>query len=737
MRFVFLTLLLFFPSLHAQNKDLTLEDIWINGTFEPETLESFHSMSSGDFYTVLNRNSYGSYIDKFDYSSLERLETLVHSKDLEGIASFDDYSFDPQEKKLLLATGLKDIYRHSKEGKYYVYDLATRELELVSQEDIQEPAFSPDGKKVAYAFGNNLYVKDLETGETRQITFDGKKNQIINGIADWVYEEEFSFVRAFEWNGNSDMIAYLRFDESQVPEFSMDIYGTSLYPQREVFKYPKAGEKNSEVTLQVYDLSEGSTSLVNLGEYGQHYLPRIQWTKDPYILSAITLNRHQNNLNLVAVNAKENSSALLLNEKDEAYVDIHDNLEFLEDNRFIWTSERDGFNHLYLYDGAGKLKQQITSGPWEVTEVYGYDPKTKRIFYQSSETGSINRGIYSIRLSGRDKKNLSSRPGQNEASFSKSFRYFVNTHSSSTQPTAYFLAEAQSGKEIRVIKSNDGLEEKLAEYRISPIEFTTLKTKNGEFNMYMIKPLDFDPNKKYPLLMYQYSGPGSQSVVNRWKHPRRQDYWHQLMAQKGYVIACVDGRGTGFKGRDFKKVTYLQLGKYEVEDQIESAKELGKLPYIDESRIGIWGWSYGGHMSSLAITKGAEVFSLAIAVAPVTSWRFYDTVYTERFMRTPQENPEGYDDNSPINFAHLLQGDYLLIHGTGDDNVHVQNSMRMIDALVEANKQFDYFEYPDRTHGISEGNKTRLHLYTKMTRFIDEHLGTHENQTALDSNVKL
>ena len=418
-------------------------------------------------------------------------------------------------------------------------------------------------------------------------------------------------------------------------------------------------------------------------------------------------------------------------------MDIHDNLEFLEDNRFIWTSERDGFNHLYLYDGAGKLKQQITSGPWEVTEVYGYDPKTKRIFYQSSETGSINRGIYSIRLSGRDKKNLSSRPGQNEASFSKSFRYFVNTHSSSTQPTAYFLAEAQSGKEIRVIKSNDGLEEKLAEYRISPIEFTTLKTKNGEFNMYMIKPLDFDPNKKYPLLMYQYSGPGSQSVVNRWKHPRRQDYWHQLMAQKGYVIACVDGRGTGFKGRDFKKVTYLQLGKYEVEDQIESAKELGKLPYIDESRIGIWGWSYGGHMSSLAITKGAEVFSLAIAVAPVTSWRFYDTVYTERFMRTPQENPEGYDDNSPINFAHLLQGDYLLIHGTGDDNVHVQNSMRMIDALVEANKQFDYFEYPDRTHGISEGNKTRLHLYTKMTRFIDEHLGTHENQTALDSNVKL
>ena len=729
MRYSFLIAFFLFQSITAQNKKLNLADIWLNGTFEIETLEAFQSMTTGDFYTVLNHNSYGSYLDKFDYATLEKIETVVLGRDLPGITYFEDYTFDRSERKLILGVGLENVYRRSKKGKYYIYDLDAKQLEAISDHDIQEPAFSPDGTKVAFVMENNLYVKDLRDGSTAQVTSDGKKNHVINGVTDWVYEEEFKLVRAFEWNESSDRIAFLRFDESEVPEMSIDIYGDGLYPKQQVFKYPKAGEANSNVSLHIYDLTSKEVSTTSLGELGQHYLPRLQWTHDPHSLVVTSINRHQNNLNLILVNAQENSCSLLLNETDKAYVDIRDDLTFLKDNSFIWTSERDGFNHLYHYSDKGKLKNQITRGPWEVTSYYGYDPETNRIFYQSTEEGSINRSVYSVALNGSKKKKLSRLAGENAAAFSKSFRYFVNTHSSETDPTSYSLIDARSGRELQVILSNEALADKLEDYNLGEKEFSTLQTENGNFNMYMIKPPDFDPSRKYPLLLFQYSGPGSQRVVNRWKNPQRHDYWHHMLAQEGYVIACVDGRGTGFKGRDFKKVTYRQLGKYEVEDQIEAARQLGREPYIDESRIGIWGWSFGGYISSLAITKGADVFKMAIAVAPVTSWRFYDTVYTERFLQTPQENASGYDENSPINYAHLLEGDYLLIHGTGDDNVHVQNSMRMINALVEANRQFDYFGYPDRTHGIRKGKNTRYHLFQKMTTFIRNSLGTTSIET--------
>ena len=400
----------------------------------------------------------------------------------------------------------------------------------------------------------------------------------------------------------------------------------------------------------------------------------------------------------------------------------------------MWTSEKDGFNHIYHYDSSGKLENKITDGNWEVTSYYGYDPKTKRIFYQSTEGGSINRAVFSIKLNGKDKQLLSSNSGTNSAAFSNSFNYFVNTYSSANTPNIYTLNDATSGKQLKEIKNNKALSEKLNGFNTSKKEFFTLRTKNGDFNAWMIKPVDFDPNKEYPLFMYQYSGPGSQSVANRWGGSN--DYWYQMLAEKGYIIACVDGRGTGYRGRDFKKVTYKELGKYETEDQIEAAKELGKLPYIDEENIGIWGWSYGGYMSSLAITKGADIFKMAIAVAPVTSWRFYDTVYTERYMQTPQENASGYDDNSPINHVDKLKGAYLLVHGTGDDNVHVQNTSRMINALVDANKQFDLFVYPDRAHGIRKGKNTRLHLFKKMTDFIDEHLGATQGQITKNKEIK-
>jgi len=641
----------------------------------------------------------------------------VSSADLDGISRFSSYEFSPDESKLILATAVTRIYRYSALGTYYVYDIESKKLTLISEDKIQEPAFSPDGTKVAYAKDNNLYVKDLVSGDTRQITSDGKKNHIINGITDWVYEEEFGFVKAFDWNASGTHLAYIRFDETEVPEFSMDVYGKALYPDQHVFKYPKAGEVNATVSLHIYELASGTTRQPELGN--PYYIPRIKWTKDANALSITTMNRHQNDLKLLRYHTEDQKVTTLLHEEDKAYIDITDNLTFLNDNSFLWTSEKDGYNHIYLYDREGKLIRQVTSGDWEVTRFYGFNPKEGRVYYQSTETGSINRAVYSIGINGKGKRALADRIGTNSAVFSADYTYFINTFSNTNTPYRYTLHRSKDGKELKEIVNNNALSEKLKGYKISEKEFSTLRINGNDLNMWMIKPVDFDPNKEYPVFMFQYSGPGSQQVANRWMGIN--DYWYQMLAQQGYMIVCVDPRGTGYKGAAFKKVTYQELGKYEVEDQIAAAKALGERPYIDASRIGIWGWSYGGFMSSNCLLKGNDVFKMAIAVAPVTSWRFYDTIYTERYMRTPQENASGYDDNSPINFVDQLKGAYLLVHGTGDDNVHVQNTMRMVEALVQANKQFDWAIYPDKNHGIYGGN-TRLQLYTKMTNFIKENL---------------
>lgn len=706
----------------AQNKEITLEDIW-TGAFRTEGMDALHSMKNGQQYSVLNfdRTSGTTSIDVYDYKTLKKVKTLVNSNQLEAIPNFSDYTFSEDESNILLATDVTRIFRRSSLGTYYVYNTKTKDLSLVAEEQIQEPTFSPDGTKIAYGYKNNLFVKDLSSETTTQITFDGEKNKIINGITDWVYEEEFGFVRAFEWNAASDKIAFIRFDETQVPEFSMDVYGSALYPTQDVFKYPKAGEANALVSLHLYELKTDTVTEVKVNkDYTDFYIPRIKWTNDPDVLSAHYLNRHQNELDLWFIDAKNQTATLVLEERDVAYVDVTDNLTFLKDNSFIWTSEKDGYNHIYHYSKEGDLINQVTKGNWEVTNYYGYDEKSHRIFYQSTENGSINRDIYSIKLNGRDKERLTKSEGTNRASFSADFSYFINTFSNASTPPEYTLNDAKTGDLIKSIKDNDKLSETLLDYKTSKKEFSTIHVNGNDLNMWMIKPADFDASKEYPLFMYQYSGPGSQSVSNTWNSAN--DYWYQYLAQKGYIVACVDGRGTGYKGADFKKVTQKELGKYEVEDQIEAARQLGKLPYIDASRIGIWGWSYGGFMSSNALFKGNDVFKMAIAVAPVTSWRFYDSVYTERYMTTPQENPSGYDDNSPINHVDKLKGDFLLIHGTADDNVHVQNTMRMVEALVQANKQFEWMIYPDKNHGIYGGN-TRLHLYTKMSDFIDRTLG--------------
>ena len=706
-------------------KEITLEDVW-GATFSTKRMNSLNSMN-GDYYSLLNKDDNGnSMVDQYSYSTLEKVATIVDGKNLGKLKKFKSYSFNNDETKLILGINLQKVYRRSKKGSYYVYDVKSKRVSIIGK-GIQEPTFSPDSKKVAYAKDNNLFILDLKTNRITQVTNDGKTNSIINGTTDWVYEEEFGFVRAFEWSNDSKFISFLRFDESNVREFSMGVTGDELYPTNHVFKYPKAGEDNAKVSLHMYNLSSRTTKKIALGNY--EYIPRIKWSSDDTILIATTLNRRQNDLKLHKVNALRSSSTVLLNEKDDAYVDINDNLTFLNDNSFIWTSEKDGFNHIYHYDFSGKLINQITKGNWEVTRYYGYNKEKKTIYYQSVENGSINRGVYSIGLDGKNKKILSNDVGSNTASFSDNLNFFINTHSTTEVPPIYSLYSAE-GEMLKVIKDNGDLKEKLADYKMSPKEFSTININGNDLNMWMIKPADFDKNKEYPMMMFQYSGPGSQQVANRWNGTN--DYWHQLLAQQGMIIVCVDARGTGLKGRDFKKVTQKELGKYEVEDQIAAAKKLAERDYIDKENIGIWGWSYGGFMSTNCILKGSDIFSTAIAVAPVTSWRFYDTVYTERYMQTPQENASGYDDNSPINYADKLEGNYLLVHGTGDDNVHVQNSMRMINALVEANKPFDLAMYPDRAHGIRKGKNTRLHLYKKMTTFIQENMNSKK-----DNDIKI
>ncbi|OIQ27355.1 MAG: S9 family peptidase [Bacteroidetes bacterium MedPE-SWsnd-G2] len=733
LKYFVVALLFATTSLSAQNKNITLEEIW-SGSFRTERLQSLHSLKNGQQYAVLNFNraSGVSTIDIFDYKTLKKVETIVSSGDLASVPSFRDYTFSDDESKVLLTVESQPIYRRSSLGKFVVYDRASKQVTLVSEDKIQEPTFSPDGTKVAYGKSNNLFVFDLATNKTTQLTFDGKFNEIINGITDWVYEEEFSFVRAFEWNADGTKIAYIRFDETKVPEFSMDIYGSKLYQTQQVFKYPKAGEENAVVSLHVYDVKTNSSNEVKVSKnYSDFYIPRIKWTKEADLLSAQYLNRHQNELDLWIIDASSNSTQLVLEEKDAAYVDVTFDLTFLNDNSFIWTSELSGFNHIFHYDITGKLINQITKGNWEVTNYYGYEPKSKTIYYQSVENGSINRDVYSIGLSGKNKKRLTTREGTSRAAFSADFSYFINTFSSATTPPEYTLNSAKTGKMIKSIKDNDKLAQKLLDYKTSKKEFSTINVNGNDLNMWMIKPSNFDSNKKYPLFMTQYSGPGSQSVSNSWNGSN--DYWYQHLAQEGYVVVCIDGRGTGFKGAEFKKVTQKELGKYELEDQIQAAKQLGELAYIDADKIGIWGWSFGGFMSSNALFKGNDVFSMAIAVAPVTSWRYYDTVYTERYMTTPQENPSGYDENSPINHVNKLKGDFLLVHGSADDNVHLQNTMAMVEALIQADKQFEWMIYPDDNHGIYGGN-TRLHLYKKMTNFIHDKLGTERE--AVQANEK-
>ena len=701
-----------FLSLFAQDR-IQQKDIW-QWRYSPERLESIRSMKDGEYYTVLKNAK----IIRYSYTDASSKEVLLDAQKKPELPSFNGYVFSKDENKILLETNTQPIYRRSKQAIYWIYDRQTQAVQMLFDAPVQEPQFSPDGKKVAFSYQRNLYVKNLSDNSIEQLTTDGSKH-IINGTTDWVYEEEFGFVRAFVWDASSSQLMFMRFDETAVPEFSMDVYGSDLYPFPYTFKYPKAGETNALVSLHTYDLNQAKLQQVDLGENSWEYIPRIQSTPTDHVVTFQTMNRHQNHLQLWSINLNDNKVELLLEEKDEAYVDIADDLTFLDNGNFIWSSDRSGYKHLYLYNAQGKLLNPITQGNWEVTEFYGVNAQQKELYYQSTEKTTIGRGVYATRLNGRGKRALTQETGSNGAFFSRGGQYFIHTYSDEQTPPMYTLRQTSNGKVIRELLNNNALAETLAAFDLPQKEFSTIQVNGNSLNMYMIKPRDFDPNKQYPVLMFQYSGPGSQQVANRWGSNR--DLWHKSLTEQGYIIACVDGRGTGFKGADFKKVTYLNLVKFEAEDQIAAAQQLGNLSYIDAKRIGIWGWSFGGHMSLQCLLTGADTFAAAISVAPVTNWRFYDTIYTERFLRTPAENASGYDDNSPINYADQLTGKLLLIHGSGDDNVHVQNSMRMAEALIQADKDFEFMIYPDKNHGIYGGN-TRIHLYRKMTNFIINNL---------------
>ena len=714
----FYLIFIIIQTIISQEHKIDSEKLW-EGDYEPKRLESILSMKDDNHYTVLEQNAElnSSLIILNSFINPKKRVVLFDSKRFSENLEISSYSFSKDEQNLLLETHSDPIYRRSKQGVYWIYNLKSKELQKLTDEKVQEPTFSPDGKNVAYVYRRNIYVKNLITKATMQLTFDGDY-QTINGITDWVYEEEFGFVRAFHWSPDSKKIVFMRFDESNVPIFSMGIYGKDTYPFPYMFRYPKAGETNASIDLFVLELESRIRQPIIFKEK-PYYIPRIKFDGGQNTLIIQTINRHQNDLRVFSYNIENKTFRLLINEKDKAYVSIHDDLKFIDDNNFLWTSERDGYKHIYHYDKNGNLINQVTKGNWEVTKMYAYNSDLKEIYYQSVEGSSIERGIFAIKINGKGKRILQPTNGTNGANFSKKGSYYIHSYSDEKTPPKYALYQTRKNKLISELLNNQKLCKRLESYNLSNREFSILNVNGLNFNMWMIKPDNFDPKKKYPLLMFQYSGPGSQQVSNRWGDSRT--IWHKSLANKGYIIACVDGRGTGFKGAEFKKSTYLNLVKYESIDQIEAAKSLGSLSYIDESRIGIWGWSFGGHMAAQCLLTGKEVFSMAIAVAPVTNWRFYDTIYTERFMRTPQENPDGYDLNSPLNYADKLEGKFLIIHGSADDNVHVQNTMRLVEELIQEDKQFEWMIYPDKNHGIFGGN-TRRHLYTKMTNFIIENL---------------
>ncbi|MBX2980169.1 MAG: S9 family peptidase [Flavobacteriales bacterium] len=719
--------LLLSPALHAQ-KELTNRDIWYSPLFSAEFVGGLASMNDGEHYTALEADEQGPVIKRYAYRSGEVVDVVLRGSELVPAGAkepveMDGYSFSGDERMLMIETGSEPLYRYSYFAQHYVFDRGTRSLRPLS--DPKGPkqrlaTFSPDGSKAAFVRDNDLYVVDLASMKETRVTTDGAWNKVLNGATDWVYEEEFALTQGYAWSPTGNKLLYLRSDESGVREFNMAMYQGRLYPEDQRFKYPKAGEDNSVVSLHVFDIASGRSMRI---PHGMEYIPRLGFTANEDVLWFMRMDRLQQTKEICTVDLRQRADPPVPNvvyrETSKTYVEVTDDLHFTADGKgFVLTSERNGWNHIY-YVPMGGTPKAITSGNWDVVEVKGIDEKGRRVIFTASRNAPQQQEVWAVELEGRGLRELSPKGGFNNAEFSTGFRFFINTRSTLNTVPVITLHEG-SGKLVKTLKDNARLQKTAAEYGLVEREFFSLTTEGGvALNGWMLKPPGFQSSQRYPVFMAQYSGPNSNEVKDSWSG--RNHLWYSMLAQKGYVVVCVDGRGTGRRGRDFRHVTYGQLGKYETEDQIGAARWLAKQPWVDAERIGIWGWSYGGYMSSLCITKGADVFKAAIAVAPVTNWRYYDSIYTERYMGLPKDNGEGYDSNSPINHVDKLKGNYLLIHGMGDDNVHFQNAAEMINALVKANKQFDQFSYPDRNHGIY-GGTTRMHLYELMTEWLERKL---------------
>lgn len=728
--FVLFYALMCLVTLQAQK--VTLQDV-ANGTYRAQSIQGLKPMLDGEHYTQISKDH--KRIVKYSFKTGKEVATIfdVATARNHKLKSFDNYIMSPDESLILIQTETKPIYRRSFTAIYYIYNVRNRTLEPLSNNGPQQvPLFSPDSHQIAFVRNNNIYLIKLLFGNSEsQVTKDGEYNKVLNGIPDWVYEEEFSYNRAFDFSADSKMIAYVRFDESQVPMYSFPWYKGmapekteyTTYPGSYDYKYPKAGVVNSKVSVHSFDIKSRVTRKMELPVDSDGYVPRIKFTDDPEKLAIMTLNRHQNRFDLYMANSRSAICKVAIRDEAEQYIkeQAYSDITFYPEH-IVMMSERDGYNHLYLYTIGGNLVKQITKGEFEVKDFLGWDQKANVFYYTSNEGSPLRTAVYKIDGKGKKTK-LSTRTGTNNALFSKNLNYYINTYSSAQTPTLITLNN-NKGQEMVTLLDNKKLKSKTAQLNMPTKEFFSFKTSEGvELNGWMMKPANFNPSKKYPVIMHQYSGPGSQQVLDKWGIGSFGDggMFEAVMCDKGYIMVCVDGRGTGGRGAAFEKCTYLSIGVKEATDQAEAAKYLSTLPYVDGSRIGIWGWSYGGYNTLMSMSEGSGAFKAGVAIAAPTDWRFYDSVYTERFMRTPKENGDGYQASSAISRASKLKGKLLLIHGSADDNVHLQNFMEYSEALVQANIQFDTQIYTNRNHSIFGGN-TRNHLMNRVANFFLQNL---------------
>ena len=707
-------------SLVASEK-LSLLDI-TQGAFRSESMLAVQPLADGETYGQISDD--GQRVVSYSFRTGKQVAVLFDAATARGgqVRHVDGYIMSPDGKRMLIQTQTQSIYRHSFTAVYYIYDIRNNKLEPLSEGGPQQtPLFSPDGNQIAFVRENNIFlVKLLYDNAESQVTKDGKWNEVINGIPDWVYEEEFSTNSSMVFSADSRQIVWIRYDESAVKQYSMQLFRGMAperseyaeYPGDYTYKYPVPGQVNSKVSVLSYDIQSHQTRKIDLPLDDDGYIPRIKATSDPTKIAVFTMNRHQDVLRIYMANPLSTVCQLAVEDKVDKYIkeDVLADVK-ITDKHILLPSERDGYNHLYLYNLNGQLLRQIVNDKYVVTSVYGYDEQTGDTYFAANPRGPLEQQVMVAHANGKTEV-LTARAGVNYAIFSKNFKYFINIWSDVDHPSQYSLCQ-NNGKELVTLIDNQRLLQKLAAYDLGKKEFFTFTTSEGvQLNGWMVKPADFDSSKRYPVIMYQYGGPGNQQVLNQWGIGMSGNgaILEQYLTQQGYICVCVDNRGTGGRGADFEKCTYLRLGELEARDQVETALWLGQQTYVDKARIGIWGWSYGGWNTLMSMSEGRPVFCAGVAIAPPTCWRYYDSIYTERYMRTPKENQKGYDEVNPIYRASKLHGALLICHGLADDNVHYQNTAEYVEALVQADKDFRQLVYTNRNHSIYGGN-TRNHLF--------------------------